>query len=442
MKLALLLILLATTAFSSPFIHRPSQATPSPTVEVEKLTDVIKRNRETAQPITTASTSISSREPCASSNCGNLCTSISRKPFGSSKVAVEPTSAGCVYIPTLKGSVFTTLNVFEGSLVAFPTSTVSVPTIRGRGLPISLVIPSNKTLLDNSPAKRELRGVNQSLVSTYDNSLAKRAFPTIPNNDVGAYLRSVQPNFLTVVSPTTDGDFFNFDEEHVGTAGVQNLYGCTAVFIASSLGVYISHIYERPVFINNVNNRRYETDDESFWGMSYREIFEGSPGAYSVADLIGTDEKPGKLHPSHEPVVYVITPLSDQWDRIFDDVTTTLRYERHANQLAQGLINSIYNNGEPDGMGPAMVIGYTRYTRTEVSMNSGGYEGKVVLEVDPMNHVEEQPDGTKRQMGSYRIFVQDRVVLEKNFQNSHKTPTPCRSPTPTPTPISETDCDE
>ncbi|KAH8692385.1 hypothetical protein BGW36DRAFT_431599 [Talaromyces proteolyticus] len=431
MNLGLLLLLLATTAFSSPLsastIQKASQTTTSHTVvETEKLTDGIRRDNPAQS---TAATSITSPplERCDPTNCGTLCTSKSAQPSGDGVMAVAPISVGGTSIPTVQSPIDTIFSVTASSIVISPTSTVPLPALNQRSMPHYLVIPDNRTLFNNSLMIPD----NKTLL---DNTLMKRTFPDVPL--IGLYLKELEPAFLPLNARTSDGKFYPFPARDHSSVGVQGLYGCTSVIIISQIGAYVSHIWEDPVFGHNEGSKWIDSPDKDFWTNSFRELYEGGTWAKSVRGLIGTDQKKGPLHPDRQPVIFVVTPYVIDIDPKTGDVIKRINFEKRAAQLAEAFSNVVQKKDKKR----RYIIGYDRLTKNEVEANIMGDEGKVVVEVDPTNSIKEINDGTLRYLGKWRIFVQDREIDGVQFYNVRASPTP--TPTPIPTPAPNPDPDE
>jgi hypothetical protein len=104
--------------------------------------------------------------------------------------------------------------------------------------------------------------------------------------------------------------------------GVNGIYGCTAVFIMSEKGVYMSHIWENPVFIDGDWN---PTDDASFTTNTFNALRDGTAYAQSITALVGTDDAPGVLNAIYAPKVFVLTPRTSDADRNIWGITTQFR---------------------------------------------------------------------------------------------------------------------
>ena len=78
--------------------------------------------------------------------------------------------------------------------------------------------------------------------------------------------------------------------------------------IIAEKGVYTSHIWEVPVFIDPKEN---PTSDDYFKQNTFTAVYNGSATSESIHNLIGTDGSPGPLHAAYSPQVYVFSPFID-----------------------------------------------------------------------------------------------------------------------------------
>ncbi|KAI3565780.1 meiotically up-regulated gene family-domain-containing protein [Fusarium oxysporum f. sp. albedinis] len=113
-------------------------------------------------------------------------------------------------------------------------------------------------------------------------------------------------------------------------AGVNGIYGCTAVLIVSNMGVYTSHIWENPCFIEDVGK---PSSDDFFETNVFKVLRDGAlyPTIVTgISSLIGTESAPGPLHSQFEPHVFVVTPFSTNQS---PDNPSLFRHEERAHQL-------------------------------------------------------------------------------------------------------------
>ncbi|KAF4342832.1 hypothetical protein FBEOM_3241 [Fusarium beomiforme] len=247
--------------------------------------------------------------------------------------------------------------------------------------------------------------------------LSDRAFPLDqPRKDPG-YVSTVSlffhPSNWVGQRQMASGTWYDFPIAGRATFGVNGIYGCTAVIIVSSLGTYISHIWENPVFIDSNWN---PTSDAFFQQNSFAAIRDGVDGATSISSLLGTDARPGPLHAVYSPKIFVLTPFTNP---ILESVTTRLRYQNRANWLADRLKRLIRGS-------ESFVMGYTRSSREE-SLADLGYMGRAFVEVDMLQHVirseHAAPNDPGLSIAQWRLWIEDTRITEQDFWvpfgNSH-----------------------
>ncbi|GKU15130.1 unnamed protein product, partial [Fusarium langsethiae] len=240
--------------------------------------------------------------------------------------------------------------------------------------------------------------------------LQRRTFTddTSPN---AAYIGSLNPVWVSQQGDTS-GHWFNAPgPAGRGSAGVNGIYGCTAVMIVSNMGTYLSHIWENPVFIDGDWN--FKPDDE-FEAKAFNALRDGTAdgNALSVTSLIGTDENPGVLHSINEPKVFIVTPFTSPADTALYGITTFYRYEQRANDLASKLAGVIPGS-------TSQVLGYTR-TDKDQSTDMFGYLGRAIVEFDMLDQVlqsaeEDELLGLGMAMGRWRLWVEDYLITSHQF---------------------------
>ncbi|KAF9887534.1 hypothetical protein FE257_010112 [Aspergillus nanangensis] len=198
-----------------------------------------------------------------------------------------------------------------------------------------------------------------------------------------------------------------------GAAGVKGIFGCTSVMIVTRFGVYISHIFENPVF---VDIRRDATPDEFFKSQSFGALRYGGDGIEAVESLVGTDDAPGVLHPMHEPQVFVITPFVDSTKQEW-------LYSERAKWLSDQFGLFFYPNGY--GHKPPIIKGYIR-TRYDRSNNDNKLEGKAIMEVasvDSVIYPDHGPRGVRPfAIGRWRLWVGGEYLVDYRFWDPNGTP--------------------
>ncbi|KAF4972987.1 hypothetical protein FZEAL_9447 [Fusarium zealandicum] len=325
----------------------------------------------TAEESTT--TSGAAITPCASDTCGGTdACPMGQLPLSGAEMALISTKVDCDAISTITTSElptgYGTLNEIS----------VAKPTPR----PDSIIKPV---------AKREL---------------SARAFGdnTSPNPN---YVGSLSP-FWVSQAGFASGHWFDYPETGQGVVGVNGIYGCTAVIIASEKGVYLSHIWENPVFVDEDWN---PSSDEYFNQNAFVALRDGTSDAQSVTDLIGDEANPGVLNAIYAPKVFVLTPFTTIDDPV--RITTELRYQDRAQQLADNLARAIPGSG-----GSGYLLGYLRTTE-ELSTMEYGWLGRAIFEVDLLQSVltspNDSPDSLGLRVGRWRLWVEDKLITYQDF---------------------------
>ena len=231
-------------------------------------------------------------------------------------------------------------------------------------------------------------------------SLIKRALPE-PLPPYGNYVGALGPPWLGHAGNAA-AQWYSYPEARSrAIAGVKGLYGCTCIIIPSAKGVYVSHIFENPVFI--MNQDYHPTDDNTFTINTFIALRDGTPTAQSITDLVGTDQFPGVLHARYKPQVFVVTPLTSDFDRFKYGITTQFRYQNRAEQLAQQIAQIV------PGSGPGVIQGYTR--TNDLISTAPGFLGRAVLEADPVHHRVVLAQGPRFvDVGQWRLWVDDKWI--------------------------------
>lgn len=329
--------------------------------------------------------------PCASDTCGKACPK-NGGPLSGASMAMLATTGSCASISTIATSALPTASygVFLTANIATPTPESSVT-----GL-------SKRNFLGDS------NGDDKTLV---DRSIARRHLPEV-TPPYTAYVEKLRPTWIDQ-DGYASAQWFNYPAQGHHAAGVKGIYGCTSVIICSEKGVYISHIWEDPVFITG---NYIPTDDNFFTVNAFNALRDGTATAQSITALVGSDQDPGPLNAIYVPKVFVLTPFTTDDDRTLLSVTTTLRYPERAEWLAQQVAKII------PGSDIGAVMGYTR-TGRQVSTREPGTAGRAILEVDPLQYVyiaENSPPGAKGlQVGAWRLWVEDQLITYQEFWLPH-----------------------
>ncbi|EKV12400.1 hypothetical protein PDIG_32790 [Penicillium digitatum PHI26] len=224
----------------------------------------------------------------------------------------------------------------------------------------------------------------------------------------GSYVKSLAPTWIDQLGQVS-AQWFDYPSFGHSAVGVKGIYGCTAVIIASEKGVYISHIWESPVFVDQAFN---PTDDNFFTITAFNSLRDGTIFAKSVASLIGTDQSPGVLNAIYAPKVFVLTPFTTDWDRRNFGIFTMLRYQMRAQELAQKIANIVPGSG-----GKGIILGYTR-TSQQASNQEPGIAGRAIFEIDPYYKWLTTPYDSKSaglQIGRWNLWVESKLITYQDF---------------------------
>ncbi|KAF6512737.1 hypothetical protein HZS61_007543 [Fusarium oxysporum f. sp. conglutinans] len=233
-----------------------------------------------------------------------------------------------------------------------------------------------------------------------------------PNPD---YIDSVSMNPETTwddQSGLTTGHFVGAPlDDGWSAAGVNGIYGCTAVLVVSNVGVYTSHIWENPGFLNPVDQK--PTSDDFFETNVFKVLRDGTLDATTatgISTLIGTESAPGPLHSQFEPHVFVVTPFNTNQS---PENPSLYRYEARADQLANqvtGIIPGAFSGG---------VYGY--FPIGKVESTGRGFLGRTIVEFDMFDgFIASEQDPTKLQaLGRWRFWVEENLWATHSFNVYH-----------------------
>ncbi|WZH40824.1 meiotically up-regulated gene family-domain-containing protein [Fusarium acuminatum] len=228
--------------------------------------------------------------------------------------------------------------------------------------------------------------------SKRDEGLKARMFfdgDITPNPD---YIDSVSMNPETIwddQSGLTTGHFVGAPlDDGWSAAGVNGIYGCTAVLIVSNLGVYTSHIWETNVF------------------EVLRDGTLDATTATGISTLIGTESAPGPLHSQFEPHVFVVTPFNTNQS---PENPSLFRYEARADQLANQ-VTGIIPGAISGGVHGYLPIG-------QVESTGRGFLGRTIVEFDMLDgFIASEQDPTKLQaLGRWRFWVEENLWATHSF---------------------------
>lgn len=340
-----------------------------------------------------SSTSASgSQPPCASDTCGDACP-MNGGPLSGASMGIVASTENCASISTSTTSALPTASNGDAGSGATASPT-----------PESIAAGQSKRSFLGAPVD-------------YNKPLVKRALPDV-TPPYSNYVSTLNPPWISQAGDAA-AQWFDYPlaNSHA-IAGVNGIYGCTCVIISSEKGVYVSHIWESPVFTASDYT---PTDDNTFTTKAFNALRDGTATAQSITALIGTDQAPGPLNAIYAPKVFVVTPFTSKFDQDNYGITTTLRYETRAQQLAQQVAQTLPGSG-----GTGLVLGYTRTNKQESTKNPGT-AGRAIVEIDPFQRwvtTPHDPTSAGLQIGRWRLWVEDQLITYQDFWIPHQTTPP------------------
>lgn len=178
-----------------------------------------------------------------------------------------------------------------------------------------------------------------------------------------------------------------------------------SIFILANAGAFVSHLYEEYV----LNQGNWVESNDATWQRAIQDLLDGTSTSVGIRSLIGTDEFPGPLHHTLNPVVVVVTPFTSNYDRGILGIRTQYHYQAKSGEIAERL--SVELTGSDDA---AFIRGYER-TNAETAEKEGGWQGRAIVVWDPYDQWflnERDPNGPGLQIGKYQLVVADRIVFE------------------------------
>ena len=346
--------------------------------------DVVQRITTTTLPVPSAY-----ETPCALSLCDSLCSSTRGPLSGNSGLRSLP-SGKCTKMSGPPPAAMT--GSFSKSLHsrAFnketPTLRVDIGK-RNEAIDIGLnatysprTTPAH-TSQDDSIGPRMLAGVSP------------------PFQD---YIRSLGGINWILQDGGVAGHFFDFNSEQRLKVGVKGLYGCTSLVIVTLKGVFVSHIWEVPMFINPNGT----PTSDSFFSTVFTELRDGTARCPSLRTLVGDNNSPGPLHARYKPRIFLFTPWTTPYEFFNRGITTPKRFQHRVEQLlTQGsqLVPGVQHD----------LVPYFR-RGSILSNQEPGFAGRFIVEYDPEQAWQPRPGDELSdkglQIGAYRLWADGRFL--------------------------------
>ena len=337
-----------------------------------------------------SSTSASPESLCAYGACGDACSGGAVGPHSSGSMNLIATE-NCASISTSIASVLPSVSY------AVPGGTTAAAA-RPRSMSTSAAAPSTREFSSGSISKDG---------ALLDSSVVERALPD-PDQPYGNYVQRLETTWIPMNAYATS-QFFEYSPFGHSTVGVKDLWGCTAVIIASNKGAYVSHIWEKPVFVSAA---AVHTDDEFFTTNAFITLRDGSAYTYSITSLVGDAQNPGPLNAIYSPQIFLVTPYTSFSYRQKYGVTSLYKYQNRVHWLGQQISSILPGTG-----GEYTISGYNNIDKKEANA-AQGYAGRAILEADPDQYrlkLANDPADPGLQMGRWRLWTEDRMTTFYDF---------------------------
>ncbi|RAH79608.1 hypothetical protein BO86DRAFT_317976, partial [Aspergillus japonicus CBS 114.51] len=248
-------------------------------------------------------------------------------------------------------------------------------------------------------------------------TLVKRALKDVSAVDPNQYLPKInheitQNNQWVSQSEPVTGKWYRWPDLQ-SALGVKGLHGCTVLMIVAKDGVYLSHIFESPIFRTPTEP---DVADYFFMEQTFTALSTGRSGPAGqvnhqiepLQDLWGTEANPGPLHRTNNPQLIIVTPFLPEWR------PQEYMYARRVQWLAAQFNRFLYfpTGGAPADKAP-IIRGYEP-TDFWQSNNDDSSVGKVVIEVDKYNSFL-QAGNHLLAVGQWRLWLCGQYVMDYNF---------------------------
>ncbi|KAJ0415706.1 hypothetical protein BJY00DRAFT_317525 [Aspergillus carlsbadensis] len=227
-------------------------------------------------------------------------------------------------------------------------------------------------------------------------------------NNLGGRL-TAEGKWLGHKNGDTTGKWYIFANEKTA-AGVTGVFGCTSIVIVSKHGVYLSHIYEDPVFVQKTKlGFLRPTTDKVFQEASFDTLVNGDPESGELEPLsilIGTTENPGPLHYTLQPKIFAITPFKHGG-------IGPLMYAKRIEWLSNQLHNYLYPAGSEQHDQKPELIPY-KIAPQYLAENPESLSGKIIVEATQLDHYEQSGDQLSA-IGRCRLWVNGKEGVTWEF---------------------------
>ncbi|CEL06463.1 hypothetical protein ASPCAL09640 [Aspergillus calidoustus] len=214
---------------------------------------------------------------------------------------------------------------------------------------------------------------------------------------------SIADAWLNHRSSDTTAQWYDILAVPLWAVGLKGLFGCTSVVIVTMRGVFISHIYEAPVFINADGTA---TEDQRFAAHSFNVLRDGGDGV-EAHNSLSYLRRNGYFHPDYSPEVFVITPFE-----LKEGPDLEYQYAARAQWLGGQAADYIYA-GQATRQAPVL-FGYVRTDEKTASADSELY-GRLIVELAPANGVLWSAQGGGLVIARWRLWVGGVYVTDRDF---------------------------
>jgi hypothetical protein len=234
--------------------------------------------------------------------------------------------------------------------------------------------------------------VTRRVYIKHDNENPSNPLPSLPayGSELTEHLNSLagrlttEGKWLSHKNGDTTGKWYTFSNAKTA-AGVTGLFGCTSIVIVSKHGVYLSHIYEDPVFVEKTKlGFLRPTTDKVFQEASFNALVNGDPESGELEPLntlIGTTENPGPLHYTLQPKIFAVTPFKHGG-------IGPLMYAKRIERLSDQLHSYIYPAGSEQYDQQPELIPY-KIAPQYLAVNPESLSGKIIMKATQLDHYEQ-----------------------------------------------------
>ncbi|KAL3490431.1 hypothetical protein BJX62DRAFT_238067 [Aspergillus germanicus] len=198
---------------------------------------------------------------------------------------------------------------------------------------------------------------------------------------------TTEGKWLSHKNGDTAGKWYMFTNEKTA-AGVTGLFGCTSIVIVSKHGVYLSHIYEDPVFVKKTK-------------LGFlRPTIDKHPHR--------DDREPGSTTLYLQPKIFTVTPFKHGG-------IGPLMYAKQVEWLSDQLHSYLYPAGSEQYDQKPELIPY-KIAPQYLAENPESLSGKIIMEATQLDHYEQSGDQLSA-IGPCRLWVNGKETVTWEFSS-------------------------